>query len=499
MINIKIMKKSAFTLSLLGLLSIPLFGQEMIWSENFESAGWDLNEELISHDASYANMWYISDGEAGGLGDGVCRESGNGNNTLYVGAGGTIGGQLGEGAVYNTGVGAAIMDVTTDKRSKMNSPISTVGKSNLSLKFNWIGGGDPNLDYASLEYSLDGTSWQELWTNPIGETCGDGVGKWKTETVTLTAALEEQAALYFAWRWRNDNEGEGDGAPSFAVDDMELWASSETPDPEPDPDPEPEPDPDPNSPLTAYFTIDTNIVCAGDCISFRDESLGEPTSWFWTFEGGNPATSTKQNPKKICFDEPGVYDITLLVSNGDEMDEIVTSITVLDLPEIVGWGDTIIDMNGTAILYANPIDDGELFWEPSETLNCSTCTEVEASPNITTIYYPSLLGTNGCIGRDTVIVSVNFEDVIDVASAFSPDGDGFNDVLNVLGVGITELDFRIYNRYGQLVFKTTDPEEGWDGTMEGKPVNQGVYVYTLKYTLVNGSEGKKSGNITLIK
>ena len=61
------------------------------------------------------------------------------------------------------------------------------------------------------------------------------------------------------------------------------------------------------------------------------------------------------------------------------------------------------------------------------------------------------------------------------------------------------MEFRIFNRYGQLVFETADTEEGWDGTLNGEPLNQGVFVYTLTYDLVNGSSGEKSGNITLVK
>ena len=250
---------------------------------------------------------------------------------------------------------------------------------------------------------------------------------------------------------------------------------------------------------TASFLIDSSTVCEGDCISFTDLSLGTPTSWQWTFTGGTPSTSTQQNPSNICFNSSGVYGVTLTVTNSYGTDQIVTPVNVLDLPIIYGYGDTIIDMGGSAELEAVPIDVGNVFWDPNESLDCSTCLTVIASPLITTTYYPSLIGSNGCIGRDTVTVTVNFEEIVEVPSGFSPNGDGVNDSIHVLGVGIVSINLNIYNRYGQLVFSTTDIEEGWDGTMNGKPLNQGVFAYTLEYELVNGARGKKSGNITLVK
>ncbi|HLV42400.1 MAG TPA: PKD domain-containing protein [Brumimicrobium sp.] len=250
---------------------------------------------------------------------------------------------------------------------------------------------------------------------------------------------------------------------------------------------------------TAAFAVDTLIVCEGDCISFKDLSVGSPVAWSWTFQGAETLSSNLQNPTDICFKTAGTYDVSLTVTNSNGSDQITSSIIILDIPEINAFGDTLIDMGGAALLFAQPLGTGTVFWDPADHIDCPTCLEVIATPYITTTYYPSILGTNGCVGRDTVTVAVNFEEVVEVPSAFSPDGDGVNDFIRVLGIGITSIDFKIYNRYGQLVFATTDITEGWDGTMNGEELNQGVFVYTLSFDLVDGSSGKKSGNITLVK
>lgn len=252
---------------------------------------------------------------------------------------------------------------------------------------------------------------------------------------------------------------------------------------------------------TAAFTADTSVICAGDCISFTDESTGDPTSWSWSFDGGNPSTSTDQNPTNICFDTTGTFDVTLTVTNDNGSDQTVTTINVQELPSITGFGDTIIDIGGAAVVEGYADNGSSIYWEPDTNIVCDTitCNIATATPLLTTTYYPSVVGSNGCVGRDTVLVVVNFEEIIEVPSAFSPNDDGVNDLLHVLGLGIVDINFRIFNRYGQLVFETDDLDEGWDGTMQGEPLNQGVFVWTLEYSLIDGTSGEKSGNVTLVK
>lgn len=565
------MKKILFFTSLLTFSYT--YGQTVnIWTENFQNTSdWSTNIPTGTTNPPGANEWVINDNE-GGVFPPACSEKLNGNNTLHVTNTNPVFPDANSGAIYYTGDNGAsggLADGTTDVRAGQTTGISTIGYENLELSFNWMGIGQVGVDYAELEYSIDGgTTWQVLWTQTPGTACGTNGAEWQAEVIMLDPAIfENQNDLRFALRWRNDNDAAGTN-PSFAIDNMRLdgeqlpsqalfttasftvcldecidfidlsvgnnisswdWAfnGADTPTSTAQ-----NPtdicystegvfdvtltitddtgtfshtaqitvlDCNANIPPTAAFSIDTTIVCAGDCISLTDLSIGNPTTWYWEFEGGNPSYSTMQNPSNICFDSSGVFDITLTVQNDYGVDQIITSVTVLELPEIEAFGDTLIDMQGTAAITAEPLEPGSFYWSPTDALTCSVCLDTYASPNITTSYYANLVGLNGCTGRDTVIVAVNFLDVVDVASAFSPNGDGQNDVLNVLGVGILDIDFKIYNRYGQLIFETTDLTEGWDGTMEGKPASQGVYVWTLEYSLIDGSTNKKSGNVTLIK
>lgn len=86
-----------------------------------------------------------------------------------------------------------------------------------------------------------------------------------------------------------------------------------------------------------------------------------------------------------------------------------------------------------------------------------------------------------------------------VPNAFSPNDDGNNDELFVRGQNITKIEFKIFNRWGELMFETTDQDEGWDGTFKGEKQDPDVFVYHLKVKCVNGDENLIKGNITLLK
>ena len=83
--------------------------------------------------------------------------------------------------------------------------------------------------------------------------------------------------------------------------------------------------------------------------------------------------------------------------------------------------------------------------------------------------------------------------------AFSPNGDGNNDILFVYGGQIETISISIYDRWGELVWQTKDETEGWDGTYKGKEASAGVYVYKMKVSYWEGDIETKAGNITLIR
>jgi gliding motility-associated-like protein len=107
----------------------------------------------------------------------------------------------------------------------------------------------------------------------------------------------------------------------------------------------------------------------------------------------------------------------------------------------------------------------------------------------------------GCVGNDTgfLITVLPLNRDIFIPNVFTPNGDGKNDVLMAYGNYITKIEMRIFNQWGQLIKVINNPNMGWDGTHNGKPQPVGVYVYTLRGNLADGTEINKKGSITLLR
>jgi gliding motility-associated-like protein len=158
----------------------------------------------------------------------------------------------------------------------------------------------------------------------------------------------------------------------------------------------------------------------------------------------------------------------------------------------------VITSGSTTILNGSGSAGATFSWSPSATLSCNTCPNPTAAPTQTTTYTLTVT-LNGCSTSDTVTVFIDILcGELFVPTAFSPNGDNQNDILYVFGNCITNLQFAIFDRWGEKVFETTNQLEGWDGTFNGKKMDPAAFAYYLSAT-VKGEEVKKHGNITLVK
>jgi gliding motility-associated-like protein len=298
---------------------------------------------------------------------------------------------------------------------------------------------------------------------------------------------------------------------------------------------------------TASFSLSDNVICEGDCIDIENTSSNDVVSSSWSFPSGTPSFYSGMNPGQICFSTAGTYTLTLTVTDANgatsSASQVLTvgsmpmiSIGLLDTIGGVPINDTIIPMyggmwpsgqitSGAVIVASGFVPGDSLVWVTPNNGNdvycfgdvAGACDTVIVAPFYSTYYILNNISPEGCIASDTVFVSVLFRDSvkITVPDAFSPNADGFNDVLRVVtnvdkdmnysngfngdGGAIVSMNFEIYNRYGQMVFRTTNPQEGWDGTFKGKALNVGTFVYKLEYRLINGLSGSLNGNVTLYK
>ena len=115
------------------------------------------------------------------------------------------------------------------------------------------------------------------------------------------------------------------------------------------------------------------------------------------------------------------------------------------------------------------------------------------------VEYEVYVELDGCSAEGFKTVSMFPPSKLGIPTAFSPNGDGPNDVLYIYGSGFREVDFRIYNRYGEQVFHTSDPLIGWDGTFNGAKQGVDVYTWTIRVVFEDGDVVEKAGNVSLLR
>jgi gliding motility-associated-like protein len=121
--------------------------------------------------------------------------------------------------------------------------------------------------------------------------------------------------------------------------------------------------------------------------------------------------------------------------------------------------------------------------------------------NATKTYDAELIAYSvaGCTDTFRLPVNVIVNPLLDVPNAFTPGRFGINSVVNVRGFGIDKMDWRIYNRWGQVIFRSNNKKIGWDGTYRGKLQPIDTYSYTLDVELTDGKKIRKTGDITLLR
>lgn len=180
-------------------------------------------------------------------------------------------------------------------------------------------------------------------------------------------------------------------------------------------------------------------------------------------------------------------------------DTLEVTLKIMDLPKVrVLNSDTTIKYGQSIKLLAT---GARMYnWSPVSTLNNPNISYPIATPTEATRYIVGGLAANGCRSFDTLYVSVDYKDNLFVPSAFSPNGDGKNDVFRVANVTFQRIvEFRVFNRWGQEIFSGAGNNVSWDGTWKGTPQNVGTYTYLIRVASPDGEVETYKGDVTLIK
>lgn len=221
--------------------------------------------------------------------------------------------------------------------------------------------------------------------------------------------------------------------------------------------------------------------------------------------GDGPSQATYRNGLP-----PGEYTITATDSAGCTETRSFT-IEAIGQIQVVTEQDTVITVNGVAMLHCHvlPSDSAATVqWTPSTPVDDPYATSTFCTVTDTILFVVTATSTAGCVASDSTLVIPEHQQPPTLEEPcgdfflpdhFSPNGDGQNDLLCIMGGCLTEVEWNIHDRWGGPVFSTTAPDACWDGTHRDAALPAGTYLYSLRAVRSTGEELQRTGTITLMR
>lgn len=254
----------------------------------------------------------------------------------------------------------------------------------------------------------------------------------------------------------------------------------------------------------ASFNVIPSSGCEPLTVSFQSTSSNGVSS-VWKFgDGTNGAGNSTLHSYSA-----GTYDVLMITSNASGCSDTsiqISAVSVLPSPTAffnmdppapgnMTFSDNLFNFLNTsngAVIY-----DWDFGDNTSDTSFNTSHSYTESGE-----FYVILtaIADNGC--KDTAqspLILINGEPKPWVPSAFTPNNDGSNEIFKIYGSAISTVDFRVYDRWGEMVFYTNDLSDGWDGTYHGMKSSTDVYVYVAKIKMLSGKKYILKGDVTLIR
>lgn len=243
--------------------------------------------------------------------------------------------------------------------------------------------------------------------------------------------------------------------------------------------------------------INRHALCTGESVQLEAKYTREGNNYLsWDF--GDNSDVRDVNPTSHAYDKAGTYFITLLSTYRvcNEL-SIRDSVIVYALPNVFIGPDTTICLHGNPVFLSNmlvPAPGTRYLWSTGDTTNVLKITHDGT-------YHLIATNEHGCAAKDEIVIRKDC--YTDIPNSFTPNGDGINDYFfprQFLSLGVTSFAMTVFNRWGQVVFKTEVPDgRGWDGKFNEKEQPAGVYVYQIQVTFKNGRSESYDANVTLMR
>ena len=260
------------------------------------------------------------------------------------------------------------------------------------------------------------------------------------------------------------------------------------------------------SPIYFEYTQPEEPLCFGDATVFGIDLItgggGEP--YIYTIDGFNYQSSNQASPVLA-----GDYTILITDSLGCEIEEelIITQPAeiIVDLgPDVeIQLGESYEIIPTVTPLGALDV----LEWTPATWLSCDTCFNPIATPLDDQVYTLTVVDSDGCFGSDDIFIDIDPNRNVFIPNAFTPNADGANDFFApYIGPGVENINsIHVFDRWGELVYFTQNfvPDgignNGWDGTLGGKLMNTGVFVYVIEVAFSDNELRTYKGDVTLLR
>ena len=245
-------------------------------------------------------------------------------------------------------------------------------------------------------------------------------------------------------------------------------------------------------PQIDFGTLNPNY-CSGENVQLTANLQGNISNYVW--DNGDGKTFTNKSQINFSYANEKSYSITLSATDRfcGQVQKIKTTQVFL-VPVVALGNDTTFCPGLSTIIgpVSNPAYS--YLWSTGAITSQISTDQVSKTYKLT-------VSNNGCNASDDIVVKVLLTCLIKVPNAFTPNGDGLNDLLKAINADLaTNFSLSVYNRFGQRIFFTRNPLKGWDGTYKGQPAETGAYVWQLNYTdPVSGKIISQSGSSLLLR
>jgi gliding motility-associated-like protein len=255
--------------------------------------------------------------------------------------------------------------------------------------------------------------------------------------------------------------------------------------------------------LTVTASNDTE-VCAGASVQLNATAPAGAT-YAWSPATGLSATTISNPVAATNVNTPVntiiTYTVTATLNSCVKTDNVM--ITIKPSPSVNAGPDKVIVIGDQATLNGGGIANPALIsWTPANSIISAGNTYAPlVKPTATTTYTLSVTNAEGCTSADDATVTV-LPYCVKVMNAFTPNGDGQNDLWIVTDNGGTcakQVMVTVFNRYGSIMYKNDNYQNNWNGTYEGKPVADATYYYIVVYKLISGKSVTVKGDVTILR